>query len=260
VRIKRALTEGTMDTRKSSTEGSSMNRPTITEALNDPDILGCLGMAGPSWSTAHVIMRAGYGLVLMPEEEKLFCQITGLEEYNPPKGGWGRIVLISGRQGGKSKIASAIVEYESMYPTAEGANLRTILVAQDLESLKSVLLAYVKEPFESGGPLEYLLTGNMTATSIPLNTGVVIRAFPCSSRAVRGPRAQVAVMDEWAFYRTSTGEPLEKKVAEAVRYSLLTTNGKQWIISSPYDEGSELHKLHEQYFGVPNDHTIIFHG
>jgi hypothetical protein len=235
-----------------------MDRPNIIQALNDPDILGCLGMTGPSWNTAHVIMRAGYGLTLMPDEVELFRQTTGLEEYNPPKGGWGRVVIIAGRQSGKSRIGAAVAAYESIFPTAGGSNLRTVLVAQDQESLKGVLFAYVKEPFESGAPLESELSGNITATMIPLNTGVVIRAYPCSSKAVRGPRAQVVILDEWAFYRSSTGEALERKVDEATRFSLLTTNGKQWIISSPYDTESELHKLHEQYYGVPNDHTLIF--
>src|SRR6266852_4700115 len=232
-----------------------MDRPSIIEALEDEELLGCLGMGAPSWRTWHVILRAAYGLVLMPDEVETFCEITGLKEYAPPPGGWRRVVVIAGRQSGKTMAISAVVDYESLFPTAEGANLRAVLVAQDQESLKATLFAYAKQPFE--GPLADNVLGS-TTTSIRLDSGVTIRAYPCSSRAIRGPRAAVVALDEFAFYRTATGEPLEKKVAESARYSLLTTNGKAWIISSPYDEGSELYRLYELFYAKANDGTIVF--
>jgi hypothetical protein len=234
-----------------------MNRPTIIEALEDTDLLGCLEMSGDSWGTWHVILKAAYGLPLDSDELPIFTEITGLSEYNPPDGGWRRVVIIAGRQSGKSSVIGAVVDYDSLFPLVEGANLRAVLVAQDQEALKSVLFSYAKRPFENG-PLEDSLDGKITSVTIPLDNGVTIRAYPCSSKAIRGPRAIGVYLDEFAFYRSSSGEPLEKKVSDAARYSLLTTGGKTWIISSPYDEGSELHRLYEQHYGKANETTIVF--
>src|SRR6267378_2096221 len=123
-------------------------RPTIIEALEDPDTLGCLEMTGESWSTWHVILKASYGLALTLVEIETFKEITGLDEYNPPPGGWRRVVIIAGRQSGKSSAVAAIADYESIYPRVEGENLRAVLVAQDMESLKGTMFAYARAPFD----------------------------------------------------------------------------------------------------------------
>src|SRR5712692_8775711 len=159
-------------------------RPTIIEALEAEDLLGCLDMAGQSWGAWQVILKAAYGLPLDEDELPVFCEITGLAKYNPPDGGWRRVVIIAGRQSGKSSVIGAVVDYDAMFPLVEGDNLRAVLVAQDQEALKSVLFAYAKRPFENG-PLEESLAGKITSVTIPLDSGVTIRAYPCSSKAIR---------------------------------------------------------------------------
>src|SRR5262245_37798122 len=128
-------------------------------------------MVGDSWATWYVILKAAYGLSLDDDELPIFREITGLTESNPPPGGWRRVVIIAGRQSGKSSVIGAVVDYDSMFPVAEGANLRAVLVAQDQEALKSVLFAYAKRPFD-GGPLEDSLNGKITSVTIPLENGV----------------------------------------------------------------------------------------
>jgi hypothetical protein len=233
-----------------------MKRPTILQALSDPDIFGPLGMAGPTWSAWHVILAAAYGLKLKPKQVETFKKLTGRSAYNPPPGGWRLIVIIAARQCGKTQVAGVVTGYESLFPTTDAPNLRGVLVAQSEDDLKETLFRYARLPFEKSEALADAIEGE-TTTTIRLKSGVIIRAFPCSPSAVRGPSAAVAVLDEPAHYRATDGNPLDAKVIEAVEPSLFTTKGKLWLLSSPYAEYGRLYELHRDFYAKDDPRVLV---
>jgi hypothetical protein len=44
-----------------------------------------------------------------------FCKHTGRSKYDPPPDGWKELVVIVGRQSGKTRIGSLIASYESAF-------------------------------------------------------------------------------------------------------------------------------------------------
>ncbi len=203
-------------------------------------------------------MKAVYGLELTTAEQAIFTHHTG-RPYDPPQGGWPEIVMILGRQSGKTRIAAAIAAYESVTaPPATDTKTRTsLLVAQDQRAGLRVALEYAREPFETV-PAFASLVQNPKAESVILKSGLHISAYPCSPPAVRGLRSQIVCLDELAHYRNSEGNPVDKAMLRAVRPTLATTKGKLIILSSPSAQSGSLYELHRRHFGNAESSTLVW--
>jgi len=76
----------------------------LHDAFHDPKLYGAhpaFGGDQASWRPWLTFLAACYGEPLDAGGRDLFRRCTGLE-YDPPPGGWSEVVLIVGRQAGKT--------------------------------------------------------------------------------------------------------------------------------------------------------------
>jgi hypothetical protein len=235
---------------------------TLIEALRDRDLLGRLSSFRrlETWSAWLVFLAAIYGLPLSREQEDLFCTHTGRSKYNPPAGGFQEAAAITGRQSGKTRVASVIVDHEAMQARADedGTDLWALAIGQDLRASIRVMYSYVCAPFLSVPALKALVVGEPTKDTLRLSTGVSVGAYPCRAASVRGLRARVVVLDELAFFLSTEGNPVDLEVLRAARPTVATTSGKVVILSSPYAAAGALHALHERHYGQDDSGTLIW--
>ena len=124
-----------------------------------------------------------------------------------------------------------------------------MLVAQSEDDVKATLFRYARFPFDKSEALTASIKSE-TTTSLTLAT-------PCKPASVRGPSAVIAVLDEPAHYRATSGDPLDAAVMEAVEPSLFATKGKLWLLSSPYAEYGRLYELHRDFYGKDDPRVLV---
>jgi pimeloyl-ACP methyl ester carboxylesterase len=192
---------------------------------------------GLALSTAQrTLLKAIYGLLLTAEELDIFQACTGRSEYMPPSGGYRDTTIIAGARGGKdSRIACPIVVYEAVFgawAVTKGERPVIPLIAQNADSGR-VAFEYCEAYLETPA-LRAMLAGPPRRSEIELTNGVLIRIFPCSSKAVRGRSNPVAVMDEVAFFRIEGGAQADRRVERALRRGMLSfPSGRLIKISTP---------------------------
>lgn len=234
---------------------------TIVDALGDHNLFGALPAFKDlsTWRTWEVFFRASYGLPLDAEQCSVFRRHTGRSAYVPPCGGWPDIVLIVGRQSGKTRVAATIAAFEAATAPqeADGTELYAVLIAQDQRASVRTLFRYARAPFEKV-PLFRQVLANSTADTLALSNGCSIVAYPARPAAVRGLRARVVVLDELAFYRSSDNLPIDAEMLRAVRPCLATTGGKLFILSSPYAQTGALYDLHRRHYGRNDSNVLVW--
>jgi hypothetical protein len=234
---------------------------TIIDALEDRALFGGLPAFRDlsTWSPWLTVHRATYGLPLSPDELETFRRFTGRTVYDPPAGGFPEVVIITGRQSGKSRAASTIAAYEAVLAEREPdrTELFALLIAQDQRGALRTLLSYCRSPFEVI-PILQRSVSEIRADTIRLRSGVTLAAYPCRPASVRGLRAKVAVVDELAFFTSTDGRPTDVEMLRALRPALATTGGKLIILSSPYAQTGALHDLHRKHYGRDDSSTLIW--
>jgi hypothetical protein len=237
------------------------SRPSIVEALEHPGLFGGLPAFKDlrSWRPWLTFLGALYGLPLSGEEEKLFCKHTGLKSYDPPEDGYHEAVVITGVQSGKSRIAATIAVYEGLIaePEPDGTKIFSLVLAQDARGAVRGMFSYASSPFDSLRAVGSRVV-NRTANTLELNTGVIIAAYPCRPASIRGIRARLIVLDEFAFYIGAEGATTDLEMLRAARGRLATTNGRLVVISSPYGETGALWELKKAHFGKKDSPVLVW--
>jgi hypothetical protein len=236
-------------------------KPTIIATLRDRRVFGALPAFRDlsTWRPWLTVLGAFYGLPLTPDEQEWFCRHTGRSKYDPPAGGWRELVVIVGRQSGKTRIASLIASYESAFGgdvEAGGGELYALMVAQDHRASLRAIFSYARAPFENVPALSGLVV-QPKAESIELRNGVTLAAYPCRPAAVRGIRSRVVVADELGWYRSSEGLSQDQEMLRAVRPTMATTGGRLVILSSPAGQSGALWDLFENHFGRDDSPVLI---
>ena len=235
--------------------------PTIIEALEDKRLLGGLPAFADlgSWRPWLTFLSALYGLPLPEEEEERFRRLTGRSSYAPPPGGYKEAVVVTGVQSGKSRIASTIAAYEGLIATPEtdGTSLFAAVLAQDFRGARRTIFSYAAAPFDASPALGRRVV-NRTAQTIELDSGVVIAAYPCRPASIRGIRARVLVLDEFAYYIGSDAAATDREMLRAARGRLATTGGRLVILSSPYGQSGALWDLHRQHYGRDDSPVLVW--
>lgn len=227
----------------------------IANAFHDPALYGAHpAFRDPaSWRPWLTFLAAVYGEPLDVEGRELFQRCTGLAEYDPPEGGWPEVVLIVGRQSGKTRIASLIVDFEAAFaePSRDG-DLYAILIAQDARAAERTAFTYLRAMHDASPVLRSAVKAE-TRETIDLTNGTKVAVYPCRPSAIRGVRARVVLLDELAFYRSTDGNPVDVEMLRAARPALATTGGKLVILSSPYGQSGALWELHRRHYGRASD-------
>jgi len=232
-------------------------RPTIVEFIEDRSVFGDQFL-GKSWGKWKVVLSAIYGLPLTRRHKKIFRRWTGRSQYWPPPGGWPEVVIITGVRSGKSSIAAAIADYESLYPQnlPRGGAAYTLLVAQDLRGAQRTLYGYARGPFDLSPDLRRRVVRD-TTDLLALDNRVSLAVYPCRPAAVRGVTAVASICDELAFFITSDGNPTDVEMLRVLRTRVATTGGKVVILSSPYAQSGALYDLHRQHHGRDDSTTLV---
>ncbi len=152
-------------------------------------------------------------------------------------------VIAAGRRGGKTTIASAVCIYDSLFRPDLDALVRpgevryAVVIATNLEQARKMIES-ARLIAESSPAIASMLASS-TADELLFETSTgraAIRAFPCSSRGVRGYPVSTFVCDEQAFFVSSDdGDQTAKRVVEAVRPAQAQFGelGRSLFISSP---------------------------
>lgn len=204
-----------------------------------------------------VLAKVSYGIQLDPRELACFQEHTARTVPRP--GGYPEVVALTGRQGGKTQFASAIVAYEALKAKREPGKPApyALIVAQDLRSATRASFAYIQEAFDSVGELRNSVA-TTRAESLELTTGVTVAVYPCRAASVRGIRAAVVCLDELAFFQSGEGRAVDTEMLRAIRPTLATTGGKLFVTSSPYGQSGALYDLHRRHYGRDDSTTLCW--
>jgi hypothetical protein len=236
---------------------------TIIEALRDRDLLGSLPAFRQldSWFRWLIFLSATYGLPLATnEQEDLYCHHTGRSRYAPPAGGFKEVVAQVGRQAGKDRVASIIVDHEAILARHEddGTDLFALAVGQDFRAAMRTQFSYMTAPFLRVPALARLVAAPPSRDTLRLTTGIILAAYPCRPASLRGVRALVVVLNEIAFMLSTEGNPVGTEMLRASRPCLAMTDGKLVVLSSPYGQEGALYDLHRQHFGQDDSPTLFW--
>ncbi|MDT8321819.1 MAG: hypothetical protein RQ826_14960 [Xanthomonadales bacterium] len=238
----------------SATAEQLQTGPTVIDACHDPAMFGALFEDGESWRPWFAFLRAFYGLELDDTDLALFRKHTGRQR--PAPGGYREACVITGRQSGKTRIASTVAAYEvAQAVLSSQRGVYVPLVAQDLRGAQRALYGYLREAIERSPALSPEVT-RQTTTEIELS-GVTAGVYPCRPAAVRGIRAACAVVDELGFFVATDGRPTDAEMLHSIRPALATTNGRLLILSSPYGQAGALYELHRKHYGQDSS-TLVW--
>ncbi len=122
-----------------------------------------------------------------------------------------KAVLALGRRSGKGLMAAVAAIHNAVVPDylafLRPGETRFILVVATRQEQAAEFIRVVRELLDAApDPALLALVDEQasTATEVAFKTGVVIRAMPCSSRAVRGLAASLVILDEFGHFLTET--------------------------------------------------------
>jgi hypothetical protein len=171
--------------------------------------------------------------------------------------------VVAGRRGGKSRIAALVGFWKAIAfdPTrlAPGEVGTVAIVAADRKQSR-VCLKYLKALTEVDAFRPYV--HRVLRESVELVNSINVEVHTASYRTVRGYTIIAAILDEIAFWRDeSTSSNPDSEILDALRPGMSTVpDSLLFAISSPYARKGELFKTYERYYGVEDEHTIVWNA
>jgi hypothetical protein len=231
---------------------------TITEAMDDPRLLGAALGDPASWQTWRVILKGAFGLPLDHVERETFQRVAG--DRTPPSARVPELWAVAGRRGGKSRMAALVATFLAAFVGHRGklapGEVGHVLVLAPSRAQAKVVHGYVSG-FLAGSPILAQQVASETAEEIRLHGNVIIGIHAASFRNVRGRTLLACIFDEAAFWRDDTSASPDVEVYRAVLPALATTGGMLVGISSPYRRVGLLHQKHRDHFGKDGDVLVI---
>jgi hypothetical protein len=132
------------------------------------------------------------------------------------------------------------------------------LVGQDLRGAQRAAFSYVREVFEL--PVFRSLVARETADTIELTNGITVAEYPCRSSAVRGVRNLSAFMDEDAHFVTTEGRAVDVEMYRSLMPTLLTTNGRLVIATSPYSMSGLVWEMFRKHWARADSDVLVWRG
>jgi hypothetical protein len=233
--------------------------PTAIDLIDDEQFLAPW-FAGSSWDTWRSILRAAYALPLSARDLELFHQVAG--DRDPPRRPVQQLCAVAGRRAGKGSAASpiAIASALGSYDLRPGEKPTVLYVACDRAQAERAM-GYVAGYF-SHVPMLRSMVIRQTASSIELNNGAIIEVATNDFRAVRNRTIVCAILDEAAYYNSSSdeGSQSDLELYSALLPALSTTRGLLVVLSTPFKKAGLLFDLWKKYFGRPDDTVLVVRG
>ena len=231
----------------------------IIQAIDDPLLFQPWfkrrWLRSDSWATWRVFLKALYGLPMDGQELEIFCRHTGRKK--PPTEPFEKAWLICGRRSGKSRIASLIATYNSVfreYPTLQRGEYGVMPIIASDKKQADVIFSYVTNFFHDI-PLLAKMVVNETKDSLELNNSIHVEVHASDYRSTRGYSMIGGICDEVAFWRTDTASASpDTEILNAIEKGSANIPGAMLLgVSSPYARTGALFEAHEKNFGKDTD-------
>jgi hypothetical protein len=231
----------------------------ITEAIDDPNLLGAAIRDAESWRPWRSLLGAAFGLPLSEDELELYRACTARRA--PPGEPFAYLWLVIGRRGGKSFAMALASCYLACFRNwkqylSPGERAVILLVAADREQAK-ILHKYIFGILST--PILSSMIETWTADTIELRGGVSVQVVTRSYRTVRG-RSVCVALDELAFWRDDDSANPDSAVLNAVRASMATFGSDAMVIaaSSPYARRGVLWDAFKRYYGRDDARNLVW--
>jgi hypothetical protein len=231
----------------------------IARALSDKQLLGAALGPISTWGTWIAVLKAAFGLALVPEELAVFHSVAG--DRAPPNKRVRELWCVIGRRGGKSRVAAALACFLALfvkYKLAAGERGMILVLASSVEQAK-VVFGYARA-FLTSSPILAKEVAETTANEIRLRNGVVIAIHANSFKTIRGRTLLAAIFDEVSFWRDETSLQPDTETYTSVLPALATTNGMLIGISTPYRKLGLLYQKHRSCFGQDDPDILVVQG
>jgi hypothetical protein len=214
-----------------------------------------------SWKPWRVFLASLYGLAIDDESMEIYKRHTGREDVNGD--GYREAYCVVGRRGGKSLISALVAVYEACFvdhteSLAPGETGVVMVICAD-RAQGRIILGYI-ESFLTQVPVLKKMVRNVLKESIELTCNVRIEIRTADFRSIRGYSVLCAICDELAFFQDVNSAIPAVEILNALKPSLLTTNGLLLGISSPYSRSGPLHDSYTTYFGKPGADVLVWTG
>ena len=246
-------------------KSKSLMGMTILEVMNDPDLFGPWFkpklLRGDTWVNWRVFLAALFALGMDDEGKKIYRQFTGRTDV--PEEQQNEAWLICGRRAGKSLLAAFIVTFLAVFRDYSsilqpGAHATAMVIAADRKQTRNVL-DFINGFFKHIPALARLVESR-TKESITLTNGVRIEVHTATFTGTRGYLVVAAVLDEIAFFATSSdaAQP-DVEIVNAVRAAMITVPDSLLLgISSPYARRGLLYDAYREHFGKAGAASLVW--
>jgi hypothetical protein len=172
-------------------------------------------------------------------------------------------VFCIGRRGGKDRATSATAAYIAGLCDHSGVLVpgeRAVLTVLAPDTRQAtVQLDYIEGAFRSS-PILAQRVLSRTADTLELDNRVSIEVRSASFRRIRGVTSIAVIATEAAFWLSEESSNPDTEILNAIRPSLLTTQGPLIIITSPYARRGEVWTLYDRSYGKDNPDTLVVQG
>ncbi len=191
-----------------------------------------------------------------------------------PAWGFGTTVLVAGRRSGKSEIVGAMAgtslkqllslyNPQDYYKLVEGSPIDfTFLGTDDKSSTRlydKVKANITRSPFygpylrAEPGAKEMMFVAESDRHRRDINPSIKLAAYPCTTRAVRGPSSYFLAFDEFAHFRSNkdanSDDMFEDATASTGMFPSVDdpdrADSKTLVISSPVSKIGKFYELHK---------------
>lgn len=239
----------------------------IIQAWESPDFFRPLfGTGLSSWTAWRSFVKALYGLPFESEEETLLYQLGTLRE-TVPEGGFSECYAVCGRRGGKSRICSLILAFESIFGNwrervAPGERAWAFCIATDKDQahlIMSYAEAFIRlfDNPKAKDKKDRSLIESQTQDEINLTNGVSIAVKSCTFRASRGYSTCLVILDELAFMRDEFSANPAQEIVISVLPGLIP--GARLVgISTPYGKLGYLWQVFREHYGKEDSDILVW--
>jgi hypothetical protein len=220
--------------------------PNVLDTINGP-FHRFFGRDLSSWNRWFSFLRIFYGLELSADDLELFTQCTGRPAPNP--GGYFETWCISGRQSGKSSVASVLSAHELIFgdwPTDSSVLILSPTLHQSQRVYQNCLrcLSMVKGSIKKS-------TKELTT----LSNGRTLQALAASPKTARGNSAIMIILDE-VQSMDSEACPVDELMVSLTPSVL--PGGRILGLSSAGPSCGFLWEQFQAHYGIPDDEILVW--
>jgi hypothetical protein len=232
----------------------------ISQALNDPLLLGAALGDIASWKVWLAVLRAAFGLSLDRDQKVIFSSVA--DGRPPPPVRVAELWCVAGRRSGKSRMAAAIAVYLALFgkhKTLARGEIGYVLCLGQTRDQASLVLNYALA-FLQASPILKQEIVSTTQDEIRLRRNITIAIHTNSFRSVRGRTLLAVVADEIAYWAADDSANPDVEVYRSVHPSLLASGGMLVAISSPYRKTGLLYQRHRDFYGSDSREVLVVQG